>query len=82
MQAPSHQMWTPFLQFLTVADIQLFCDTASLKHVNNFTISKHYKHQLECEPMPNVMAALPNAGGGLCSTPQSMANAQYSSAVQ
>jgi len=33
--------------------------------------------------MPNVMAALPNIGGAaLCSTPQSVANAQYSSAVQ
>jgi len=25
-------------------------------------------HQLECGPMPNVMAALPNTGGALCST--------------
>jgi len=25
--------------------------------------------------MPNVMAALPNIGGALCSTPQSVANA-------
>ena len=24
---------------------------------------------LECGPMPNVMAALPNTGGALCSTP-------------
>ena len=28
-------------------------------------------------PMPNVMAALPNIGGALCSTPQSLANAHY-----
>jgi len=27
--------------------------------------------------MPNVMAALPNIGGALCSTPQSLANAHY-----
>jgi len=27
--------------------------------------------------MPNVMAALPNIGGGLCSTPQSLADAHY-----
>jgi len=26
--------------------------------------------KLECGPMPNVMAALPNTGGALCSTPQ------------
>jgi len=27
--------------------------------------------------MPNVMAALPNIDGALCSTPQSLADAQY-----
>jgi len=27
--------------------------------------------------MPNVMAALPNIGGVLCSTPQSLADAHY-----
>jgi len=32
---------------------------------------------LECGPMPNVMAALPNGGGALCSTPQSLADAHY-----
>jgi len=32
--------------------------------------------------MPNVMTALPNIGVALFSTPQSVANAQYSSAVQ
>jgi len=32
--------------------------------------------------MPNVMAALPNIGGALNSTPQSLAYAQYWSAVQ
>jgi len=31
--------------------------------------------------MPNVMAALPNIGGTLCSTLQSLADAQYSCAV-
>ena len=40
-------------------------------------------HQsLECGPMPNVMAALPNIGGVLCSTPQGLADAHYSSAMQ
>jgi len=33
--------------------------------------------ELECGPMPNVMAALPNIGGALCSTPQSLADAHY-----
>jgi len=32
--------------------------------------------------MPNVMAALPNIGGALCSTPRSLADANYQSAVQ
>jgi len=34
-----------------------------------------FTNKLECEPMPNVMAALPNIGGALCSTPQSLADA-------
>jgi len=38
--------------------------------------------KLECGPMPNVMATLPNIGGALCSTPQSFADAHYYSAVQ
>jgi len=32
--------------------------------------------------MPNVMAALPNIGVALCSTPQSLADVQYWNAVQ
>ena len=39
------------------------------------TLSTYMK--LECGPMPNVMAALPNIGGALCSTPQSLADADY-----
>jgi len=38
--------------------------------------------KLECEPMSNVMVALPNIGGALCSMPQSVADAHYVSAVQ
>ena len=37
----------------------------------------HLKFTLECGPMPNLMVALPNIGGALCSTPQSLANAHY-----
>jgi len=33
--------------------------------------------ELECGPMPNVMVNLPNIGGALCSTPQSLADAHY-----
>jgi len=35
------------------------------------------RQQLECGPMPNLMVALPNIGGALCSTPQSLADAHY-----
>jgi len=33
--------------------------------------------KLECGPMHNLMIALPNVAGALCSTPQSLANAHY-----
>jgi len=39
-------------------------------------------NKLECGPMPNVMAALANIGGALCSTPQSLADAHCWRAVQ
>jgi len=35
------------------------------------------KVQLECGPMPNLMVALSNIGGALCSTPQSLIDAHY-----
>jgi len=38
--------------------------------------------KVECGPMPKVMVALPNIGGALCSTPQSLADAHYLTAVQ
>jgi len=38
--------------------------------------------KLECGPVPNVMVALPNRGGALCSTLQSLARTHCSSAVQ
>ena len=37
--------------------------------------------KLECGPMPNVMVALPNIGGAICSTPQSLADAHYLTAI-
>jgi len=40
-------------------------------------ISQQFNIKLECGPMPNVMVALPNIGGALCSTPQSLADAHY-----
>jgi len=41
------------------------------------TTTKQLSKKLECGPMPNVMVALPNIGGALCSTPQSLADAHY-----
>ena len=35
------------------------------------------KEELLCGPMLNLMVALPNIGGALCSTPQSLADAHY-----
>jgi len=40
------------------------------------------KEQLECGPMLNVMVAVLNICGALCSTLQCLADAQYWSAVQ
>jgi len=44
--------------------------------------TKKQKFNYKCGPMPNVMATLPNIGGALCSTPHSLADAQYWNAVQ
>jgi len=41
------------------------------------TVGAAQHKKLECGPMPNVMAALPNIGGALCSAPQSFADVQY-----
>jgi len=40
-------------------------------------IRRGKQKELECGPMHNVMVALPNAGGALCSTLHSLANANY-----
>ena len=45
-------------------------------------VSPEKKAELECGPMPNIMVALPNIGGALCSTPQRLARASCLSAVQ
>ena len=42
---------------------------------SRYKVWKGFK--LECGPMPNVMAALSNIGGALCSTPQSLPDAHY-----
>jgi len=48
----------------------------TLQTVLTTNISRINK-QLEMWPMPNVMVALPNIGGALCSTPQSLADPHY-----
>jgi len=51
-------------------------ELSSDKHLQSTTkLNQTEQQKLECGPMPNVMAALPNTGGALCSTPQSLADA-------
>jgi len=58
-------------------------ETARVIKCNDTTLysqadkAKKVKLSLECGPMLNVMAALPNTGGAFCSTPQSLADAHY-----
>ena len=56
------------------------CRAAQLYH--SWLVGCRPSMKLECGPMPNVMVALPNIGGALCSTPQNLAEAQYLTAVQ
>jgi len=44
---------------------------------NTINVLKKTITRLECGLMPNMMAALPNIGGTLCSTPPSLADAHY-----
>jgi len=44
-------------------------------HTKTYYLTRHVYVQLECGPMPNVMAALPNTSGALCSTPQNLTDA-------
>ena len=56
--------------------------TDARRQLHWLPVTQRIVFKLECGPMPNVMAALPNIGGALCSTPQSLSDAHYSSAVQ
>ena len=69
-----------------LADIQTQTDRPTDRHTHHNTSqplpwAKYLQvallSQLECGPVPNVMAALPNIGGALCSTLQSLADAHY-----
>ena len=46
-------------------------------HIQYTTSMEPFKIKLECGPMPNLMVTLPNIGGAICSTPQSLADAYY-----
>jgi len=46
-------------------------------NLRRLRLGEEKKKEQECGPMPNVMAGLPNIGGALCSTPQSLAGAHY-----
>jgi len=59
-----------------------FSSLIAFKHsVSQTDLSGYLKFKLECRPVLNVMDALPNVGGALCSMPQSLADAQYLTAV-
>jgi len=54
----------------------LFVDPRASYTVTVFRLTVYYR-LFTAHIMPNVMAALPNIGGALCSTPQSLADAHY-----
>jgi len=53
-----------------LAKLNIFYNFILLSVINIECWSKT-TNKLECGPMPNVMVALPNTRGALCSTPQS-----------
>jgi len=80
-RSPKTKFSTPhnfvnFIIYITPCNIDpvpVLLRTVSVRSQNVNKISL----QLECGLTPNVMAALPNIGGALCSTPQSLADAHY-----
>jgi len=56
---------------------KLFRKMLDVRHCLHALLPEQRHNKLECGPMPNVMVALPNIGGTLCSTPQSLADAHY-----
>ena len=69
--------------FLCLTLVKLYAVCVCIGMWLGFVVLTYRKHfQLEMWPMFNVMVALPNIGGALCSTPQSLADAHYFTAVQ
>ena len=74
--------WSALLHRATINSMKilwsaLFHRATITKHLRGAKLDQKFKTKLECGPMPNVMVALPNIGGSLCSTPQSLADAHY-----
>jgi len=79
-----HYVWPSPVLVRYIYIFRISCPLTEFCHVQNSLcvylctiaqISRAISSQLECGPMPNVMVALPNIGGALCSTPQSLADA-------
>jgi len=62
---------------LAVEIISLVWGNPANSNLRPLRLGEEKKKELECGPMPNVMVALPNIGGALSSTPQSLADTQY-----
>ena len=56
--------------------IPSFLDTTVKMALKSVDFQVSYRQKLECGPMPNVMAALPNIGGAPVQR-RSLADAQY-----
>ena len=83
----ANRMWLVFMENLqVVVKKHAPLPRSSRRRKKNTWLSKCKgtlkKIKLECGPMPNVIVALPNIGDALCSTPQSLADAHYLTAVQ
>ena len=65
------------LKLYVPLDTNQVISETSLKPISWLGMEKLNLTQPECGPMPNLMVALPNIGGALCSTLQSLADAHY-----
>ena len=78
----SPDIWSMAVVDCFYVDLNLACEKLGNEFQHNkirlaIRTSINGNSELECGPMPNVMVALPNTGGALCSTPQSLADARY-----
>jgi len=55
----------------------MIADISSFVILSQYHVYFEEYMKLECGPTPNLMVALPNIGGALCSMPQSLADAHY-----